>query len=127
MEDPRNANRNTARWNIDKVRFHLDKPIAPARETKRIDSIIRDVVADLEETQSGDMLVIREAWQELAGKQIAHHSAPASLDKHVLSIHVDHPGWMPELERMKRQLLHKLQSRYPDLRIRQLRFILLHR
>jgi predicted nucleic acid-binding Zn ribbon protein len=45
----------------------------------------------------------------------------------MLNVYVDHPGWLPELERMKRILLQKLQAQYPDLRIRQLYFVLTHR
>ena len=127
MEDPRNAKRNFARWNIDQVRYHLDKPPAPNREIRRLDSILKDVLADLEEEQCEDVLILRDAWPELVGKQIASHSVPVSLHDHVLRINVDHPGWMPELERIKRMLLQKLQSRYRDLRIRQLHFCLLHR
>jgi predicted nucleic acid-binding Zn ribbon protein len=127
MEDPRNSKRNFARWNIDKVRYHLDKPVAPSREIRRLDSVLRDVLDDLEESQNEDVLIVRDAWPELAGQQIASHSMPASLEYHVLRINVDHPGWMPELKRMERILLQKLQSRYPDLRIRQLRFVLIHR
>lgn len=127
MEDPRNAKRNYNRWNIDKVRYHLDKPVAPQREVRRIDTILKDVVADLEETQCENALIIRDAWPALVGDQIAGHSEPILLDKRVLTVHVDHPGWMPELERIKRMLLQKLQAQYPDLHIRQLHFILLHR
>ncbi len=127
MEDPRYSRRNGARWAIDKVRYHLDKPLAPQREIRRLDSVLKDVVEDLETPQCENILVLRDAWPALAGRQIASKSEPAIFEYHVLTVNVNHPGWMPELERMKRMLLHKLQSRYPDLRIRQLRFVLTHR
>ena len=127
MEDPRNAKRNQARWNLDKVRYNLDKPVAPSRDIRRLDSVLKDVLDDLEESQNEDTLIVRDAWPQLVGQQIASHSMPVSLEHRVLSVNVDHPGWMPELKRMERILLQKLQSKYPDLRIRQLRFILLHR
>lgn len=127
MEDPRNVKRNYARWDIDQVRYHLDKPVSPNRHIRRVDSILKDVLADLEETQCENILLVRDAWPRLVGEQIAGHSSPASLENRVLRINVDHPGWMPELERMKRILLYKLQSKYPDLHIRHLHFTLLHR
>ena len=42
-----------------------------------------------------------------------------------LHVFVDHPGWMAELERLKRPLLIKLQASYRELRIRRIQFLLL--
>jgi len=127
MEDPRQSKRNNARWDIDKVRYHLEKPTAPNRNIRSIDDILKDVVDGLEEPQNEDILVLRDAWPKLVGNQIAKHSQPVSLEYYTLGISVDHPGWMPELERSKRMLLQKLQSRYPGLQIRKLNLVLLHR
>ncbi len=127
MEDPRSNKRNHARWDIDRVRYHLDKPSAPNREIRRIDDILKDVVEGLEAPQDETLLVLRDAWPGLVGQQIAKHSQPASLEYHALNVSVDHPGWVPELERLKRVLMQKLQARYPDLQIRKLNFVLLHR
>lgn len=127
MEDPRQSKRNIARWDMDKVRYHLEKPPAPNRNIRRIDDILKDVVDGLEAPQCENTLVLRDAWPKLVGKQIANHSHPVSLEYHVLTISIDHPGWIPELERLKRVLLQKLQARYPSLQIRQLNLMLLHR
>ncbi len=127
MEDPRNSKRNNARWNVDKVRFHLKKPMAPNREVRRIDTVLKDVIDGLEEPQSEDILVLRDAWPKLAGPQIAKHSQPVALEHFTLCVSIDHPGWLPEMQRSKRILLQKLQSQYPDLRIKQLHFALTHR
>jgi predicted nucleic acid-binding Zn ribbon protein len=88
---------------------------------------LKDVVAGLEQPEDENILILRKAWPEIAGAQIAKHSHPASLQNFVLHVDVDHPGWLPELERLKRILLQKLQSTYRELRIRQLHFSLRHR
>lgn len=127
MEEPRKSKPNYARWNIDKVRYHLDKPPSPRREVRPISDILKDVVDGLEEPQCENILVLRKAWPKIAGQQIAQHSEPGCLEQFTLRIDVDHPGWLPELERLKRSLLKKLQSNYPELRIRKLYFSLTHR
>ena len=127
MEDPRKSKANWGRWNVDRIRFHLDKPPAPSRDIRPIGEILKDVVAGLEQPQDENMLVLRKAWPEIAGAQIAKHSHPSLLQNFVLQVDVDHPGWLPELERLKRVLLQKLQSNYRELRIRQLHFRLMHR
>lgn len=127
MEDPRKSKMNWSRWEVDRIRFRLSKPPAPNREIRHIGDVLKDVVAGLEKPQNDNILVLRNAWPEIAGAQIAKHSQPAALESFVLYVEVDHPGWLPELERLKRVLLQKLQSNYRELRIRQLRFSLRHR
>ena len=127
MEDPRKSKADWGRWNVDRIRYHLDKPPAPNREIRPIGAILNDVVAGLEQPQDENILILQKAWPEIAGEQIAKHSTPVLLQAFVLHVEVDHPGWLPELERLKRVLLQKLQSSYRELRIRKLHFSLRHR
>ena len=127
MEQPRNSKPSRDRWDMDKVRFHLDKPPAPNRDILGIDDILKDVVAGLEQPVQENILVLRKAWPKLVGAQIAKHSEPGFIKEFALHVFVDHPGWMPELERIKGMLLKKLQSRYRELRIRRLNFLLEHK
>ncbi len=127
MEQPRKSKANSARWDMDKVRFHLAKPLAPNRDIRSIDGILKDVIDGLEQPQSENILILRDAWPELVGEQIAKHSAPGFIKDFSLNVFVDLPGWMPELERIKRLLLQKLQAQYRELRIRRLNFLLEHK
>ena len=127
MEQPRNSKRSRDRWDMDKVRYHLDKPPSPNREIKSVGDILKDVVDGLKQPTQENVLVLRKAWPKLVGEQIAKHSEPGFIKDYALYVFVDHPGWMPELERLKRPLLMKLQNSYRELRIRQLRFSLQHR
>ena len=127
MEQARNSKPNRDRWDMDKVRYHLNKPPAPNREIRGINGILKDVVEGLEQPVQENILVLRKVWAKLVGAQIAKHSEPGFIKEFTLYVFVDHPGWMPELERIKRVLLQKLQSRYRDLRIRKLRFLLEHK
>ncbi|MEA2068241.1 MAG: DUF721 domain-containing protein [Verrucomicrobiota bacterium] len=127
MEQPRNSKGNRDRWDMDRVRYHLDKPPAPNREIKSVGDILKDVVGGLQQPTQENVLVLRKAWPKLVGVQIAKHSEPGFIKDYALYVFVDHPGWMPELERLKRPLLMKLQNSYRELRIRQLRFSLQHR
>ena len=127
MEQARNSKPNRDRWDMDKIRFHLDKPLSPNREIRGIDDILKDVIEGLEQPTHENILVLRKVWPELVGAQIAQHSEPGFIKDFALHVFVDHPGWMPELERIKRVLLQKLQSQYRELRIRKLNFLLEHK
>jgi len=124
MEQPRKSKRNAARWDIDRVRYRMGKPPAPNREIRSIGDILPDVLGGLEQPQSENILILRKAWPKLVGEQIAKHSEPGFIKDFALHVFVDHPGWMPELERIKRILLQKLQAQYRELRIRKLNFLL---
>jgi predicted nucleic acid-binding Zn ribbon protein len=82
------------------------------------------VVDGLEQPVQESILILRKAWPELAGKPIAGHSEPGFIKENTLHVWVDHPGWMPELERIKGTLLKKLQANYREMRIRKLTFVL---
>ncbi len=112
---------------MDRVRYHLDLPPAPARDIKGIGDILPDVVEGLERPQSDGLLVLRDAWAGLVGPQIAAHSQPSFVKDFELHVVVDHPGWLPELERSRRPLLQKIKATYRSLGIRRLRFVLKHR
>jgi predicted nucleic acid-binding Zn ribbon protein len=127
MEQSRNSNINPDRWDMDKVRYHLENPPAPMREIKSVGEILKDVVEGFEQPMQENVLILRKAWPTLVGEQIAKHCEPGFIKDYALHIFVDHPGWLPELERLKRPLLMKLQSSYRELRIRQLHFSLRHR
>lgn len=124
MEQPRNSKVNRDRWDLDKVRYQMDKPPAPSRNIRSVADILGDVVEGLVQPTQENVLILREAWGKLVGAQIATHSQPGFIKDNKLFVFVDHPGWMPELERMKRPLLIKLQASYRELRIRQLCFTL---
>lgn len=126
MEQPRNSKANRDRWDMDKVRFHLAKQPAPQREVKSVGDVLKDVVEGFDQPVQENVLILREAWPKLVGAQIAKHSEPGFIKDFQLHVFVDHPGWLPEIERIKRMLLRKLQSSYRELHIRGLRFSLQH-
>lgn len=124
MEQPRNRRVNRDRWDMDKVRYQLSKPPAPRRDFKTMADILEDVVGEFEQPVQDNVRLLRKAWAKLVGAQIAQHSEPGFIKDFQLYVWVDHPGWIPELERLRRVLLQKLTGSYPELKIRGLRFAL---
>jgi predicted nucleic acid-binding Zn ribbon protein len=119
--------RDPARWDVDKTRYHLNKQPSPNREIRSVGEILNDVVDGLQEPQCENILIVRKAWPELVGAQISKHSEPGFIKDFTLHVYVNHPGWLAELERIKRTLLQKFQSQYRELRIRKLSFLLEHK
>lgn len=126
MEQSRKSKPDRDRWDIDRVRYRLSKPPAPLREPRGLSDLLGDVVAGLEQPVQESVMVLRKAWPKLVGGPNATHSEPGFIKDFTLFVFVDHPGWIPELDRLKRPLLAKVQSSYRTMRIRRLRFILQH-
>lgn len=66
--------------------------------------------------------MVFEAWNEMVDGFIAANARPISLERRVLAIQVLHSTVHYELERMKGDLLRRMQERFGPEKIREIRF-----
>ena len=64
------------------------------------------------------------AWSDIAGINEGSHSRIEEIEKGVVYVKVDHPGWQQKLEMKKSGILKKLKKNYPELSIKSIRFLL---
>jgi hypothetical protein len=57
------------------------------------------------------------AWASIAGENIAAHSRIVELERSVLLVEADHPGWVQILQTKQKVLLQGVIRRFPDLTI----------
>lgn len=57
------------------------------------------------------------AWRSLAGEKIAAHSRIAELEKSILVVEADHPGWIQILQMKQANILEGARKRFPQLSI----------
>ena len=122
MEEPRHIKRSRDRWDVDQTRYHLKKPPAPHREVKTISEILDVVMKGLEQPRSDSVITLEGAWFKMFGEQISKQSRPGFIKNNALYVFVNNPMWISELERNKRVMLSKIQGKYRDMKIRQIRF-----
>ncbi len=71
-----------------------------------------------------DGILLREAWPEIAGKQIAAISEPINLRDGIAEVGVFHTAWMRELAGpIKRQLILKINQKLGEERCKDIRFV----
>jgi hypothetical protein len=63
-----------------------------------------------------------ESWQAVVGERLAAHSRVADLDKGILVVEAEHPGWIQLLQMRQSQTLDALIARFPDLGLRGIAF-----
>jgi predicted nucleic acid-binding Zn ribbon protein len=62
-------------------------------------------------------------WEEEVGEAIAAHAEPAGFRSGVLSVRVDSPAWMQELQFLKESLREQLNRRLGEPLIRDVYFV----
>lgn len=63
-----------------------------------------------------------ESWKAVVGEHLAAHSRVVDLDKGILIVEADHPGWIQLLQLRQTQALNALTKRFPELPLRGIAF-----
>ena len=61
-----------------------------------------------------------KSWKAVVGERIAAHSRVIDVNKGVLVVEVDHPGWSQQLILCKKRILRELSCQFPELAIKTL-------
>jgi len=114
---------NKLKWQMQRERHHIDReePI-PSEVSIGISDVIPDVMKKigLEKPFWENELI--EKWNELVGPQLAAHTRPGRLDRKILYVYVNHPGWLNELARYgQKEILKKLQDYFGANKIKNVR------
>lgn len=65
-----------------------------------------------------------EEWANIVGLPVAEHATPLKWMQNVLLVGVDDSSWLTELRMMEGEILEKIRSRKPDLKIDGIRWTL---
>ena len=66
--------------------------------------------------------IVKEAWLSDDIPAAASHSRICELEKGLLLVEADHPGWIQILQTKQTELLAAAERRYPELGIRSIAF-----
>lgn len=61
-------------------------------------------------------------WPEVVGEDVAARTQAVKIHKGVLYVHVSHSAWMQELHFIEKEIIEKLKTKTPDIKITQIRF-----
>lgn len=93
------------------------------------DSRIKDVSAllanffDEGKLRSGERYAsFFSSWATIVGSRLAAHSRVADIDKGLLLVEADHPGWIQLLQLRQSSILEDAARRFPELGLRGIGF-----
>ncbi len=91
---------------------------------KKASELIDQIFSSLSIDQHKGSISLFDEWEHIAGAKIAEHSRIKEIEGKSIIIAVDHPGWSQVIQLKKKQILHEIHKRYPELEITSLRIIL---
>jgi hypothetical protein len=65
---------------------------------------------------------LHESWSTIAGERLAAHTRPTEMERGILVVEAEHPGWIQLLQMRQSELLQALNRNYPELEIRSIAF-----
>ncbi|MEM6278631.1 MAG: DUF721 domain-containing protein [Verrucomicrobiota bacterium] len=86
------------------------------------ESAVEKAIGNLGLQSRFDEEQVFDSWNAIVSNFVASHSRPGALQRRVLSIQVLHSTVFYELERMKGEILRKMQDRFGAEHIRDLKF-----
>ncbi len=67
---------------------------------------------------------IYSCWSEIVGKDIADHSRVIDIKKEIISVEADHPGWIQIINLKKSYILKKINEKFQEKEINEIKVIL---
>ena len=124
MDELRNKKISRARWELDSIRFHLEKTPAPMRSIRTLQELIPEVLPNMDSPVDERVTEIKKRWKEWVGEPIFHQTTIQSIEQKVLIVLVKNSGWISELERIKRVVLQKINDHFGSKQIQRIQFLL---
>jgi predicted nucleic acid-binding Zn ribbon protein len=90
----------------------------------RLGDVLRSALERLPEAQRLADHALWAHWDAVVGPTLARHARPERLRRGVLVVAVDSPGWMQELQFLKRDLRDRLNARLGRTVVRDLFLVL---
>lgn len=92
------------------------------REFRKVGDLLPSLLKRLGLEQKFKEQHVLTLWPEIVGKDLAARTEAYRMDQGVLYVRVDHGAWMQELHFIEKDLIEKLRSRAPGVRLEKIRF-----
>jgi hypothetical protein len=91
-----------------------------SKEIKKVSDVVNAFIGDIEPLTAKNANTFLRSWNDIIGERIAPHCKVVDVDKGMLLLEVDHPGWSQEIQFQKQKILRSLASKFPELGIKNL-------
>jgi len=89
---------------------------------KDVGSLLRAFFDEDKLRQGSQYVEFFSSWKSIVGPREASHSRVAEIEKGILVIEAEHPGWIQLLQLRQSAILAAVQARFPELGLRGIAF-----
>ncbi len=82
---------------------------------EQIKDIIPQVINHIAQKKPEVQNKIQRLWQGISNGKAAKHTSVVNLQKGTLTVHVDSPAWLFQMNLQKRKILEHLKEEIPEL------------
>ncbi|MBF0252873.1 MAG: DUF721 domain-containing protein [Candidatus Omnitrophica bacterium] len=82
------------------------------RKPEHIDSIVGDILREIENRKIKRANAVGEAWRKAVNEKICEHAQPVSMKKGVMMIITENSNWLYEITMQKREIIKKFNETY---------------
>lgn len=102
---------------------HQNQPFGRGRDPKPLGDLLEASARDMGWTAEIAQLQLIADWPRLVGDTVAPHTQVVGLNDGVLNVQCDSTAWATELRRLRSEILTRIIDEYPDVVLRELRFL----
>ncbi len=84
---------------------------------ERAGDILRSLLSEGTLKEGQKYISLYTSWDEIVGEPLSHHSKAVDVQRGSLAVQVDHPGWFQMFRFKEKEVLRKVKSRFPELKI----------
>ena len=86
-------------------------------DPRRAAELLQAFLDRIGDTEGPAYVGLFQSWREIAGNRIADHTEPVDVRGTALVVEADHPGWVQMVMMSRRQIIERLATRFPELKI----------
>jgi hypothetical protein len=79
--------------------------------------LINRFISDYMGEKDGKIVSLFSSWNELLDPDLRYHAEAVDIKNNALVVEIDHPGWMQIFRLKQKQILKRVQKKYPELNI----------
>lgn len=98
-------------------------PFGSGRDPRALGELLSTAAAQMGWTAELDQARLMSEWHRFVGEAMAGHTTITEVRDGVLIVQCDSTTWATELRRLRGEILSRILDEYPEVGIRELRFL----
>ncbi len=82
----------------------------------KIKDVVKEVIQKISSKKPEEQIQLQDIWKKCAGESGIRHASIGGFRDGVLTVYVDSPAWMFQMNSKKKSFLKEIQAAHPDVK-----------